>query len=168
MKFVTLALTLAAPLALAAGGSPDSSFYRALAEGGMTEVDLGRLAEQKTQDPKIKDFAAMMVKDHSVANEKLESLAASKQVSMPRTLGTSQLGTKSRLENLNAGGFDKSYIKSQVKAHEDTVALLQNEISSGQDPDAKGFAQSILPTVQHHLEAARSLAAEEGVKVAGR
>ena len=168
MKFVILALTAAAPLALAAGNSPDSSFYRALAEGGMTEVDLGKLAQQKSEDPKIKDFAAMMVKDHSAANEKLESLAASKQVPVPRTLGASQMATQTRLESLNAASFDKSYIKSQVKAHEDTVALLEKEISSGQDSDAKAFAQSILPTVQHHLEAARSLAAEEGVKVAGR
>ena len=167
MKFVILALAAAAPLALAAESSPDTSFYRALAEGGMTEVDLAKLAEQKTENPKIKDFAAMMVQDHSAANEKLESLASSKRVPVPRTLGASQMGTKSTLESLHGQSFDKSYIKSQVKAHEDTVALLEKEISSGQDPDAKAFAQSVLPTVQHHLEAARSLAAEEGVSAAG-
>ena len=168
MKFTILALAAAAPLALAAGNSPDTSFYRALAEGGMTEVDLAKLAEQKTENPKIKDFAAMMVQDHSVANEKLESLAASKQVAMPRTLGASGMATKSKFESLDGARFDKSYIKAQVKAHEDTVALLEKEVSSGQDPDARAFAQSILPTIQHHLESARSLAAEEGVAVAGR
>jgi len=77
------------------------------------------------------------------------------------------MGTKSTLESLHGERFDKSYIKSQVKAHEDTVALLEKEIASGQDPDAKAFAQSVLPTVQHHLEAARSLAVEEGVSAAG-
>jgi len=167
MKFVILALAAAAPLALAAESSPDTAFYRALAQGGMTEVDLAKLAEQKTENPKIKDFAAMMVQDHSAANEKLESLASSKRVAVPRTLGASQMGTKSTLESLHGQSFDKSYIRSQVKAHEDTVALLEKEISSGQDPDAKAFAQSVLPTVQHHLEAARSLAAEEGVSGAG-
>ena len=168
MKRVILALAAAAPLALAAENSPDTSFYRALAEGGMSEVDLAKLAEQKTEDPKIKDFAAMMVQDHSAANEKLDSLASAKRVPIPRTLGASEMGARSRLEGLNRESFDKSYIKSQVKAHEDTVALLKKEISSGQDSDARAFAQSILPTVEHHLEAARSLAAEEGVKVAGK
>ena len=167
MKFVILALAAAAPLALAAESSPDTSFYRTLAEGGMTEVDLAKLAEQKTENPKIKEFAAMMVQDHTAANEKLESLASSKRVAVPRTLGASEMGTKSKLESLHGQSFDKSYIKSQVKAHEDTVALLEKEISSGQDSDAKAFAQSVLPTVQHHLEAARSLAAEEGVSAAG-
>lgn len=137
MKFAILILTAAAPPAFAAGGSPDTSFYRALAEGGMSEVDLGKLAEQKSQDSKVTDFAAMMVKDHSAANQELESLATSKQVPVPKTLGASQTAVKSRLEGLSGESFDKSYIKSQLQAHEETVQLLEKEISSGHDPDAK-------------------------------
>ena len=57
---------------------------------------------------------------------------------------------------------------SRLKAHERTVDLLEKEISSGQDADAKAFAQSVLPTVKHHLEAARTLASEAGVKNASR
>ena len=167
MKFTILAtLTLVAQLALAASISPDSSFYRTLAEGGMTEVDLGRLAEQKSNDPKVKEFAAMMVKDHSAANQKLESLAASKDVPLPKTLGASGEAMRSRLQNLSGAGFDKAYIESQLKAHEKTVELLQKEISSGEDAQAKAFAQSVLPTVEHHLESVRTLANEEGLKVA--
>jgi putative membrane protein len=55
-----------------------------------------------------------------------------------------------------------------LKAHEKTVDLLNKEISSGQDADAKAFAQSVLPTVEHHLQAVRTLASEEGVKAASR
>jgi putative membrane protein len=166
MKFAILALSLSAPLAFAAGSSPDTSFYKTLAEGGMSEVDLGKLAEQKSEDPKVKDFAAMMVKDHSAANHELQSLATSKQVPVPKTLDASQLALKTRLEALSGESFDKSYVKSQLQAHEDTVQLLEKEISSGQDPDAKAFAQSVLPTIRHHLQAVRTLATEEGVKVA--
>ena len=167
MKFTILAaLTLAAPLALAASASPDTSFYRTLAEGGMSEVDLGRLAVQNSNNPKVKDFAQMMVKDHSAANQKLESLAAAKDVPLPKTLGAGGEAMKSRLQGLNGSSFDKAYIESQLKAHEKTVNLLQQEIASGEDPQAKAFAQSVLPTVQHHLEAVRTLANEEGVKVA--
>ncbi|MBV8145306.1 MAG: DUF4142 domain-containing protein, partial [Gammaproteobacteria bacterium] len=90
MKFLILAtLTLAAPLALAAGTSPDHSFYRSIAEGGMSEVDMGKLAAQKSTDPKVKSFAQMMVKDHSAANHKLQSLASSKQIALPKSLSAS-------------------------------------------------------------------------------
>ena len=167
MKFTILAiLTAAAPLALAAGASPDTSFYKTLAAGGMAEVDLGRLAEQNSTDPKVKDFAQMMVKDHSAANQKLESLAAAKDVPLPKTLDAGGEAMKSKLQGLSGSSFDKAYIESQLKAHEKTVNLLEKEISSGQDPQAKAFAQSVLPTVQHHLEAVRTLAHEAGVKVA--
>ena len=169
MKFVILAtLAAAAPLAFAADTASDSSFYRSVAEGGMAEVDLGKLAERKSTDPKVKDFAQMMVKDHSAANEKLASLASSKHSALPRTLDASHEATKTRLEGMSGSNFDKSYVESQLKAHEKTVNLLQKEISSGQDADAKAFAQSVLPTIKEHLQAVRTLASEQGVRSASR
>jgi len=169
MKFVILAtLTAAAPLAFAADTASDTSFYRNIAEGGMAEVDLGKLAQQKSTDSKVKDFAQMMVKDHSAANEKLESLASSKHIPLPKTLDASHEATKTKLEGMSGANFDKSYVESQLKAHEKTVNLLEKEISSGQDADAKAFAQSVLPTIKEHLQAVRALASEQGVRSASR
>lgn len=168
MKLMILPLMAATQLALAAAASPDTSFYRTAAEGGMSEVELANLAQEKSSDPKVKDFAAMMVKDHTAANQKLQAVASSKDVTLPASTSTAQKATKAKLEVLSGESFDKSYVKSQVKAHEDTLQALKKEISSGKDADAKAFAESMLPTVQHHLQAVRSLAAAEGAKVAGR
>jgi putative membrane protein len=166
MKTVALAVLIAAApcAAFAAGASPDKSFYKAAAEGGMSEVTLGNLAQERSTDPKVKDFGAMMVKDHSAANQKLQALAASKQISLPHHGSVAEVATKTKLEALRGHTFDKSYIKSQVKAHTETVALLRKEIASGQDADAQAFARSILPTVESHLQAVRTLASEEDVK----
>ncbi len=169
MKFMILAtLTVAAPLAFAAESTSDTSFFHKLAEGGMAEVDFGKLAEQKSTNPKVKSFAQMMVKDHSAANEKLESLASSQHITLPRTLDAAHDAEKTKLEGLTGQSFDKSYIQSQVKAHEKTLNLLEKEISSGQDPQAKALAQQVLPTIREHMEAVRTLASEEGVKSASR
>ncbi len=169
MKFVILAtLTVAAPLAIAAESSSDTSFYRTLAEGGMAEVDLGKLATQKSTNPKVKNFAQMMVKDHSAANEKLESLASAQHVALPKTLDAAHDAEKTKLEGLTGQNFDKAYIQSQVKDHEKTLNLLEKEISSGQDPQAKALAQQVLPTIREHMDAVRTLASEEGVKSASR
>jgi putative membrane protein len=51
----------------------------------------------------------------------------------------------------------------QVKAHEETVALFQNEIAAGQDPDAKAFAKETLPTIRSHLKAIDTIASAAGV-----
>jgi putative membrane protein len=163
MKNMFPALALIPIVALAASGSSDASFYRSLAEGGMAEVRLGKLAQQKAEDPNVKDFAAMMVKDHSAANAQLRALAATKDVTLPKGPGIKARAKKTELEALSGHAFDSSYIASQIKAHEDTVALLQKEISSGTDDDAKAFAQKVLPTVQNHLQAADKLADGLGV-----
>jgi putative membrane protein len=160
MKIIVIAALLMPLAALAAAGSPDESFYKKAAEGGLSEVELGQLASDKSPDPDVKNFGAMMVKDHTAANQKLQALAASKGVSLPSKPSIGQMATKTKLDVLKGDTFDKSYIKSQVKAHEETVELLKKEISSGQDDDAKAWARSVLPTVQSHLKAVRGLAAQ--------
>jgi putative membrane protein len=160
MKSLMMCLFTLPLLALAAAGSPDESFYKQAAEGGLSEVELGQLANDKSPDPDVKNFGAMMVKDHGAANQKLQALAASKGISLPAKPSMMQMATKTKLDVLSGQTFDKSYLKSQVKAHTETLALLRKEISSGQDSDAKAFASSILPTVQAHLKAVRGLMGE--------
>jgi putative membrane protein len=153
-------LILAAPLAaFGADANPDASFFKHAAEGGLFEVDAGNLAQQKSSNQAVKDFGAMMVKDHTAANQKLQSIAASKNITLPTSASMSQMATKAKLDVLSGDTFDKSYIKSQVAAHEQTVALFKKEIATGQDPDAKAFASQTLPTVRAHLKAIRSIAA---------
>jgi putative membrane protein len=147
----------------ATAATPDLSFYKSLAEGGIAEVRNGQLAQEKGADPKIKDFGAMMVKDHAAANQELLALAKSKGIKLPKGPGTGADTTQAKLDALSGESFDKSYVKGQVKAHRDTVALLQKEISTGQDADAKAFAQKVLPTVQSHLTAIEGIASGMGI-----
>ena len=155
-----LMLIIASTAAFAA--APEASFYKTLAQGGIAEVEAGKLAQQKGADPKVKDFGAMMVKDHSAANEQLKALAAGKGIDLPGSSSTSQMAAKAKLEVLSGGTFDKSYVEDQVKAHRETVELLKKELATGQDPDAKAFAQKVLPTVESHLRAINQIAAAGG------
>ena len=109
-------------------------------------------------------FAAMMVKDHSAANDKLKKLADSKSVKLPEGPSVTQKAQKKMLEMKSSSSFDKDYIEGQVKAHEETVELLKKEISSGKDADAKAFASEVLPTVEAHLTKINQIAADSGVK----
>jgi putative membrane protein len=165
MKTAFLSLLLvAAPLAVLAD-SPDASFYKNAAEGGISEVDAGNLASTKGNSQAVKDFGAMMVKDHSAANDKLKALASTKGVDLPSSASVSQMATKAKLDVLSGDTFDKSYIKSQVKAHRETIALFKKEIASGQDADAKAFASATLPTVRTHLKDITKIAADAGVSI---
>jgi putative membrane protein len=168
MKRALAVLALAAPLAAwaplaGAADSPDAAFYKKAAEGGIAEVEAGKLAQKKSSNSEVKDFGAMMVKDHTAAGEKLKAIADSKGITLPSDSSVGQMADKAKLEVLSGDTFDKSYIKGQISAHQDTIALFQKEIETGQDPDAKSFATKTLPTVRAHLKAINSVAAAAGV-----
>jgi putative membrane protein len=156
------AIVLFASAALA--DSPDSSFYKNAAEGGLSEVELGQLAQDKAADPAVKNFGAMMVKDHSAANEKLKALAASKQVSLPSSPSVMQKASKTKLNMMSGESFDKSYIKGMVDDHKKDIKEFQEEASNGKDPDARAFAASTLPVLQTHLQKIQAIATAAGIK----
>ena len=147
----------------AAADSPDASFYKNAAEGGIAEVEAGKLAQQKSSNPQVKNFGAMMVKDHTAANDKLKTLADSKtSASHPPSSVGQMAGQGKNLKYFTGDAFDKSYVKGQVTAHQDTIALFKKEIATGQDPDAKAFAEKTLPTVRAHLKAINAIATTVG------
>jgi len=164
MKRVARYVLFALPALAFAANSPDEHFYKSLAEGGLAEVEAGQLAQKKSNDPAITKFAAMMVRDHSAANEQLKTLADSKNISLPKRPSVTEMAAKAKLEALSGDSFNKAYIKNQVSGHEATVKLLQKEIASGQDADAKAFAEKVLPTVQGHLKAIDAIADNADIK----
>lgn len=161
---IALTMPLAfAPLAFGAD-NPDASFYKKAAEAGIFEIDAGNQASQKASGQPVKDFGAMMVKDHTAAAEQLKSLAASKNISLPTTASVGQMAQKAKLDVLTGDTYDKSYIHSQIKAHMQAVALFKKESAAGQDADAKAFATSTLPTLRAHLKQAKAIATQAGYK----
>ena len=105
----------------------------------------------------------MMVKDHSAANDKLQALAASKSITLPTSASVGQMAVKAKLDLLSGDAFDQVYIKSQLKAHRQTIALFKKEIATGQDSDAQAFASATLPTLRAHLKAIKGIAAGAGI-----
>jgi putative membrane protein len=142
--------------------SVDASFIKKLAEGDLAEVDAGRLASRKAENQGVKNFGQEMVTDHSKNDTELKSVAAANGMEAPATLDHEHAAEKARLESASGSAFDKQYIDAQVRDHEKTVQLLQHEISHGQDPAVKDFAQKTLQVVKHHLAMARELQASLG------
>ena len=163
MKKQLVPLLLIMPALAYAASNPDASFYKHAAEGGIAEVELGNLAQKKSQNSSVQDFGAMMVKDHSQANDKLKSLASSKGVSLPKSASIGQGAEKAKLEVMSGQTFDKSYIKGMIKDHKEDIAEFNKEATSGQDPDAKAYAAETLPTLKEHLQKIESIASTAGV-----
>ena len=135
----------------------DSEFAIKAASGGLMEVELGKLAGQKAQSKQVKDFGAMMVADHSKANEELKTLAASKNISIPSTLSADHQKHVDELSKLSGAEFDKEYVKLMVEDHKEDIDLFKEAFSDAKDPDIKAFAGKTLPTLQKHHDAVKAI-----------
>lgn len=162
-RSLLLMAALAMPTLAFAAGSPDHAFFRKAAEAGIAEIRAGKLAQAQGTNQAVKDFGSMMVTDHTAAAEKLKILATSEQQSLPKRASLADIAALKTLKLHSGDTFDKDYIKSQLKAHQEAVKLFQDEISSGQDAQAKDFASATLPTLQQHLQKIQQIAATAGV-----
>jgi len=129
----------------------DSEFAVKAASGGMLEVELGRMAQEKAQSQQVKDFGAMMVKDHSKANDELKALASSKNIVLPSTLGEEEQKHVDELAKLSGKEFDKKYVSMMVDDHKKDVDEFKETANDAKDPDIKAFASKTLPTLEEHL-----------------
>ncbi|HEX4378022.1 MAG TPA: DUF4142 domain-containing protein [Steroidobacteraceae bacterium] len=150
-------------ITLAADKSPDESFYKDAAQANLAEIQLGKLAREKSQNQALKDYGDMMVKDHTAANDKLSKLAAGKGMELPTSPSVGQMASKTKLEVLSGDTFDKSFIKTMAGDHKDAIEAFQKEEQNGQDADAKAFAKATLPKLEQHMKKIKSIAAASGV-----
>jgi putative membrane protein len=137
----------------------DEKFMKDAAVGGMTEVKLGQLAEQKAASDGVKQFGRRMATDHGRANDELKQLASQKGVALPMGLDRSHQGLYDKLAKLNGADFDRAYMKEMVKDHDKDVKAFRKQADSGKDPDVKSWASKTLPTLQEHQQQAKQVAA---------
>jgi len=158
-KAGTLVLALTGALASQAFAAATSAFVADATAGGITEVEAGKLALQKSSSADVKSFAQMMIKDHGAANQKLAALAHKLDLVVPDDATLMDQAKKKILE-MRDESFDKAYAANQVKAHEDTIELFQKEVESSDKAELKDFAKQTLPKLQEHLKMAKELQAK--------
>src|ERR1041385_7822572 len=147
------------------GGSNDSFLGDAL-RGSTGEVDLSKLALERAQDPRVKEFARKMVEDHGRMNDDLKALADKKGLSISASLDDDQKATLKRFQGLSGPEFDREYMACMVADHASTVRTFDAKAASGSDPDVSALARKALPTLRDHLQMARDLAKEIGAPAA--
>lgn len=156
----TLSLFVALASTAAFADSP-AEFVDEASAKGIAEVEAGKLALQKSQSADVKTFAQMMIDDHTAANEKLKAIATTKKLDVSTDAELLDKAKKLILD-IREESFDRSYANNQVKAHEATIELFNEEIKDGKDAELKAFAEATLPKLKAHLSEAQKLAAAHG------
>jgi putative membrane protein len=165
-------------------------FVTDAAVGGMKEIRLSEAALDKTQNPEVKKFAALMVKDHSKANAKLEKIAQSEGLICPPTntfatddpnwsnpiingsdqakgayLLTTNMPVAAyqdfrRVKSQSGREFDVAYVKEMVSDHGKAIDEFEMAGRDLSNPALRQFATKTLPTLRDHSQMAQQLANE--------
>lgn len=140
----------------------DSKFLVFAADAGMTEIQAAQLAKTQTVSDKTKAFADGMIKDHTAAADEVKALAATKNVTLPAAISDDHQKAIKELTEKKPADFEKAYINMMVDDHQKVVDKFKDASDKCKDPDVKALAAKLLPTLQGHLDHAKTL--KDGLK----
>jgi putative membrane protein len=139
----------------------DKRFVKDAAMAALTEAEVGKLAAQKASSDFIKQFGQSTVDDQTKLETELKQVASNAKVDVPNSVDSKHQSRIDKLSKLSGPEFDRAFLKDLKKDHAQDVREFQQEAQNGSDPGVKEFASKNLPTLQQHLETAKSLSNEE-------
>jgi putative membrane protein len=144
------------------GGAPatentDSNFAVKASVGNMAEVVMGKLAVTHGGSKRVKDFGAMMIRDHTEAGDKLRQIASQKNIILPGILDKEEQKHVDDLQKKSGNDFDKMYMDMMLDDHKDDIKEFQKAGSNCKDADLKNFAITTLPVLEKHLDSAKAV-----------
>jgi putative membrane protein len=167
MKTVlTFALALCSTSLWAATGAPsDPQIAAIVVTANQVDIDAGKLAEATTHSPQVRDFAQLMVKDHTGVNQAATALVTKLHVtpeSNPTSESLKQGGEQNlaTLHKLSGAAFDQAYVDHEVAYHQAVLdAVDQTLIPSAKNAELKALLVKVRPAFVAHLAHAKTLQA---------
>lgn len=170
MKMIRLILALGTATALSTSftsgeeksdkaTAAEMAFMQKAADAGMTEVELGKVAEKNGQRDDVKKFGAHMVTDHGKANDDLKSIASKIEVTLPEKVSPAHQAKIDKMSKMSGAAFDTGYVKGMVADHEKTVADFEQASGMARNEDLKKFIDQTLPVIKEHLKMAKEMQA---------
>jgi putative membrane protein len=135
--------------------SGDQHFMTEAIQGDLSEVKMGKLAQEKGQGDNVKQFGKMLEQDHSEHLQQAQQIADKNGLKAPTEPNAKQQRMYQKLNGLSGSQFDKAFAQDMVHDHEEDISKYRKEASS--DSGLADFAKQTVPVLEKHLEAAKAL-----------
>ena len=151
------------PLEPAAAVDPNSpiaapGYMRMAASGDMFEIQSSQLALQMSQNPMVRQFAQMMIADHTRTSSEMMGLAQSLGLPPPpQMLAPHHQQMLDQLRATPPHEFDSAYKQAQIMAHQEALTLHRNYAQQGDVPQLRDFAARVVPAIEMHYSQAQGL-----------
>lgn len=161
----------------------DKNFVNDQLADGMAEVELAKLAKDHAASADVKQFAQMMIDDHTRAGDQLKQIASSASIPTDVNVDNKHKDLMDKLSKLNGSDFDKEYMSAMVDDHQDAVSDLRSRVDenrsasdrlTGKNPENPAavkpeqadnrvtmnineWAANTLPNIERHLDRAKEI-----------
>ena len=136
----------------------DQKFVDFAAQTDMVEANLGQLADSAASSQQVKDYAQMLVTDHTNDFHQLNDVAHQANLTVPDAIDTAHNKAMiAPFQKVTGAAFDKKYVHDMVAGHTKAIAIYKKEAADAQNPALKTYAEQTLPALQKHLDGAKAL-----------
>jgi putative membrane protein len=160
--------TTPAPVAPGAGQLDDADIAAVVVAANSIDVSYGEIARERATDERVKQFAEMMITDHTAVNQSAGELVARLGVTptendVSQSLESSAATTRESLLTKSGAEFDRAYIENEVAYHRAVLSALDETLIPGAtNEELKQTLVGVRPAFQAHLDLAESLLAALG------
>lgn len=138
----------------------DSGFIREVETGNLLEERLGQLAETRSTNSAVKQFAQRMVTEHTNLQSQWTGMASSNGLTFSSSLDPQHQQKVDRLQNLSGNGFDRAYMSTMIHQHQADVNRFQNEGTSARSAQVRTLVTNSLAVLQQHLTLAKQVGSQ--------
>ncbi|MFD7165952.1 DUF4142 domain-containing protein [Streptomyces violascens] len=150
---LTLTGTATAFGAASPAASSDATFLQTIHQANLAEIAAGKDATTHANSACVKRVAAIIVRDHTALDAKGAALAKSKSIAMAKEPSAAQ---QQQLKDLKpkdgTAAYDTAWLKDQSAGHQQALALIDKELTSGKDSQIQAAAKAARPIVAAHLK----------------
>jgi putative membrane protein len=146
-----------------AGAPTDLQIAMIVVTANNVDIAAGKLAAEKASNPKVKEFAELMVRDHTSVNNQAAQLGKKLNITpeespTSRSLKAEGDKTLAKLRGLSGAAFDKAYIDNEVIYHQVVIKAMEDTlIPNAKNPELKTLLESSQPIFVSHLNHAKEV-----------
>lgn len=136
----------------------EATFFITIAEIDLAEIEIAKLAELKTSNAVVKQYAQQLIKNHTQSNAELKTLADKRQLAIPTSITDEGKEKYVNLDKKTGLDFDKAFINAMIDDHKKAIKKME-EASQDNDKDqtVKEWASNKIAGLTDHLQQAKML-----------
>jgi putative membrane protein len=145
-----------------AEGPDDATIVAILDAANTAEMETGALAEQRGSSREVRDFGAMLVRDHRTVRQQGRDLAAKLGVTptppKDHQSAKDHAAAMARLRSLEGVEFDRAFLQHEAAFHKAVIDAVQGTLLPAIDnAELKALVEKVAPAFQAHMRMAQEL-----------